>query len=45
MLVKFYVHSCICWWGAAANKDKIYEGGGLLSPYYYHKWNADHKKL
>lgn len=26
MLVKFYVHSCICWWPATANKDKIYEG-------------------
>lgn len=30
MLVKFYVHSCICWWPATANKDKIYESEALL---------------
>lgn len=32
MLVKFYVHSCICWWPATTNKDEIYDGETLLSP-------------
>lgn len=26
-------------------KEKIYDAGTLLSLYYYHKWNTDHKKL